>query len=217
VTVDPGSLVAEALAARPGVRIARRSDEDAVVRLLAETFAGDPLVGWVVGDDPDGHRRRAMFRMCFRLRDLDAGEVLVTDDLQAAFTWNLSESSDVGIADRARQLPNFLAFAGWARIPRLLKFFETMQARRPREPHVYTQFLGVAPALRRSGVGGELMRCATLVADRLRRPAYGETSRPVNVTVWGRSGFVAGEPMTLAPGCPPVWPLLRPVGRAGGR
>jgi GNAT superfamily N-acetyltransferase len=219
VTTDRRRRVGAALDAvaeqAPMVRLAGPGDEGAVVELLATTFAHDPLVGWIVGSDPDGRRRRAFFRMCFQLRDLGAGEVLVTPDLQAAFTWNLSESSPVGLIERARQLPNFLAFADWGRVARLLGFFAALEARRPAEPHVYTQFLGVAPALQRSGIGGRLMRCATATADRLGRPTYGETSRPVNVDVWGRSGFVASEPLVLVPGSPVCWPLLRPPG--GGR
>jgi GNAT superfamily N-acetyltransferase len=193
------------------IRPAQSSDKEAVVDLLSDAFAADPIVNWIVrADRKRSLGLRAFFRMWFELRSLRDGEVMTTDDHRGAMIWMPSNRVKVPLPDQIRQLPNFLRYSGWQRSLTLLRFFSAAEHAHPPEPHVYVQFIGLSRAARGSGLAFAFLQHAVTAADIRQVPLYAETSNPENLRTWARAGLHAAGEVDFGIRTPAVWKLLRP-------
>ncbi len=85
---------------------------------------------------------------------------------------------------------------------------EQMDAAHPAFPHWYLPWLGVDPARRGTGLGGELLEQCLAIVDADRLPAYLETPNPRTIPFYQRHGF---EVTSIAESgqCPPITGMLR--------
>lgn len=85
---------------------------------------------------------------------------------------------------------------------------EQMDAAHPTSPHWYLPWLGVDPARRGTGLGGELLEQCLAIVDADRLPAYLETPNPRTISFYERHGFEVTS-IAEAGECPPVTSMLR--------
>jgi len=86
--------------------------------------------------------------------------------------------------------------------------FAPVEARHPRDPHVYLPLLGTDPEHQGSGVGSTLLAPVLRMCDARGLPAYLESSKEDNIPFYRRHGFELLEPIRIPSG-PTVWPMKR--------
>jgi GNAT superfamily N-acetyltransferase len=196
------------------VRLACRSDIQAMARLLARAFYDDPVMAWV---QPDAGRRKAalpgLFGALARYHFLSGGGAEVAtsaDGVGAASLWDPPGRWRHSPREQIAMLPAvFRAFRGRLAAGRTLT--DLMQANHPEEPHWYLAMIGSDPVVRGGGYGRALMESRLRRCDDEYAPAYLESSNPDNLPYYERFGFrVTGE-ITLPDGGPSLWPMWRPA------
>ena len=189
------------------VRLATRDDSPELARVLARAFDDDPVTRWVYGDGRGRPRWSGNF-FAWQLRRLVPQDVTwTTDDRKGAAIWALPERWRESTGEMLRLVA--VTFPGiLARAPRVLRGLGQVEARHPRERHLYLAVLGVEPDRQGQGVGSALMRPGLELCDREALPAYLETARERNVVFYSRHGFRVTEELRLPDG-PPIWLMWR--------
>ncbi|GAA3807144.1 GNAT family N-acetyltransferase [Nocardioides panacisoli] len=186
---------------------AATADAGRVVRTLADAFADDPVLAWLL---PSGRRAG---RLTAHFRATVGGDVLGD---------GLSKVSPYGAVlvhpDGWRQ--SLLHQAGHAasyvrafghRLPWAVGVQAALERRHPREPHRYLSYIGVAAAGRGRGVGSALLAAVTAESDAAGLPTYLEASSPRNARLYRRHGFVTVD-VVRPLGSPPLELMMRVVG-----
>jgi ribosomal protein S18 acetylase RimI-like enzyme len=190
--------------------------EEAVGRLLARSFAEDPIFAWV---EPDARRRAAFlepFMTALARRSHRLAVAYATaPELVAVSLWKGPELRALS--------PDQLAMTGLDRVGEwlssaALRRFETVfdpivdaLERDAPEPVWYLGVLGVAPEYQGRGLGGRLMLPVLERADREGLAVTLETAQPRNLPLYRRHGFeVKTELPPATPGAPIVWTMKRP-------
>jgi RimJ/RimL family protein N-acetyltransferase len=189
------------------VREARVGEAAQLSATLADAFATDPIMQWLI---PSRRRRDARMRRLFALElehsVFPAGRVFTTDDFRGANLelppggWKLAMPPSAALG---------LLLVFGIRLPqasRLQVFFERNHLE---EPHYYIRYVGVATRFQGQGLGTALMRPTLDRCDEDGIPAYLEASSERSATLYERLGFVhLGE--LRVPDGPPFWPMRRP-------
>ena len=200
------------------VRLVDAGEVPALSAALAQAFADDPVMNWLL---PQRTRRVARRELWFRL-ELQT-YVLPQDGL--AFTAADGRSSGlVGgclvLPPDRWQMPNAVdgrTALRWLQafgrqLPRAIHVQRTMREHHPTEPHYYIRCVGVRPGLQGQGLGSALMRPTLERCDSDGVPAYLEASSERSAALYERLGFVHLGVLELPEGAPPVWPMRRPPG-----
>lgn len=111
-----------------------------------------------------------------------------------------------------RLLPDTLRVLALApgAVGRLTRFDAALARHHPDQPYWYLEAVGVDPAAQGAGIGTALLRPGLERADRAGLRCYLETATEANVAWYRRLGFVVVEQrVTLVPGGPPNWTMLR--------
>ena len=203
---------------RPSPTIAplgRERVEDCA-RILADSFADDPVYGHLI---PDPRRRRQALRAFLAMPVRDA---LAFDTAWVA----LYESDVVGVAvwlppgafpwstwRKLRVAPGFLTVlrAAPRALPGLMALGGAIDRLFPQDPVWYLEVVGVHPDAQGRGIGTHLLEPGLARADEEGLPCYLETPHPDNVRFYERLGFQlerAGVP--LVSGGPTHWTMRRP-------
>jgi GNAT superfamily N-acetyltransferase len=96
------------------------------------------------------------------------------------------------------------------RLPVALGVLTKMEARHPREPHVYLPYIGVIPACQGRGMGASLLAPVLDECDKSGLPAYLEASNPRSAVLYRRLGFDTVD--IIRPfGSPPIELMRRPA------
>ncbi len=195
--------------ARTVVRKAERSEFGAVTRLLAEAFADDPVMRWLVrNDDRDLGRLRVamatMSRDAFR-RD----ETYVAGDFLGAAVWTPPGATVHSRMSGLRRWLMFVRASGMRLCCQKHAAFAALDAKAPPEPYYYLSFVGVHPSAQGRGVGSALLRAVIDRCDAEGHAAYLESSHERNVPLYKRWGFHVTEEFSLPGGGPPLWLMWR--------
>ncbi|MFN7148132.1 MAG: GNAT family N-acetyltransferase [Microthrixaceae bacterium] len=190
-------------------RVAAGSQWRQLGMLLGEAFQDDPVWMWVA---PDPVRRARFlgptFAQLIRSR-VDAGTTWTNGDLSGAAVWAEPDTWRARPTDVLRMALPMLRAVGASRLRGRLEALSNMERHHPKDPHWYLEVLGADPARRGQGIGTTLLRPMLDRCDTEGVPAYLESSKEANLAFYHRHGFEADEPLTLADGCPPVWPMWR--------
>ena len=192
-----------------GVREADPGECAQLCAALADAFAADPILQWLIPNRP---RRAARVRRLFGLElhqyVFTAGRVITTDEVHGAV---------LELPPGRWQMPTSMSLSdavGWvrvfgARLPRASRTQATFVRDHLQEPHYYIRYAGVATRFQGQGLGTALLRATLDRCDREGLPAYLEASSPRNAALYARLGFVHLGERRLPDG-PPFWPMRRP-------
>ncbi|HEX5450044.1 MAG TPA: GNAT family N-acetyltransferase [Gaiellaceae bacterium] len=198
------------------VRAAAVSDVPALSAALAQAFANDPVLNWLL---PHRSRRRARRELMFTLElqtyvlpqeglvftadDPDSGGLAGGCVVLPPARWRMPQTTD------GRTAMRWLRTFG-TKLPRATRTQRTLEQHHPAEPHYYIRSLGVTPTLQGEGLGTALMRPALDRCDSEGVSAYLEASSDRSAALYERLGFVHLGVLRLPDGAPPLWPMRRP-------
>jgi GNAT superfamily N-acetyltransferase len=192
------SFSAEAL--RP--RKATGEGVPTVAETLALAFFDDPVVSWIIPDDP---RRRELGPGLFgaivesyighdEIYDVEAGV--------STAVWAPPGAEDDEL------LPERIGEITAENAERVFQILGLMDEVHPSDPHYYLFLLGTRPGWQGQGLGSELMKPVLERCDREHVPAYLEATSERNRALYLRHGFeVTGE--IRVPGGPTLWRMWR--------
>jgi GNAT superfamily N-acetyltransferase len=201
------------IATRPRIRRASVSDVGRIARLFTASFARDPVFDWLArtGKSRDGALER-FFRWTIRERSLPHGETWMTEDGMAAAVWipPYSEASDPTFFQELQVLPTLFRLTGLGRLPRGIATASAMEHSHPKEPYFYLALIGVAPGVRRSGLGSFLLADTLARVDAVGVAAYLENSNPKNAPFYEHAGFSVTKKIASRKDAPPLYAMWRP-------
>ncbi|MGO1049554.1 hypothetical protein [Crossiella sp. CA198] len=192
------------------VRKGTPADVPTLTRLLAESFAADPLVEWIF---PDPRQRTALLPRMFRVfLDLSLANhgVYTTVDLDSVLLTLPPGATELTGFQQAELDRRFTAALG-PEAAKVRAIGGLQDAAHPQDqPHCYFSFACVAPDLQHTGRGRMLAPYVIDRCDRLGLPIYLEASSPGGAAAARLLGFTAhGQDIRL-----PEGPSLRPMWRA---
>jgi ribosomal protein S18 acetylase RimI-like enzyme len=175
--------------------------------VLARAFVDDPLMAWFFPDaDVRPHACAALFGR-FAEHYLRSGRV---DALGAAvpvavamWRWPVEDDEPDDVLPTVPGL--MTALMGTERVARIGSAMSGIPDRRPPEPHAYLHVLGVDPAARGRGLGGQVLEQGLAAAREAGLVACLETVNPANVPFYLRHGLEVRAEVALAHGGPTVW------------
>jgi GNAT superfamily N-acetyltransferase len=188
------------------VRKSHATDLVAMGNILAAAFHDDPVLSWMVPDEP---RRRARLPGLMRLlaaRFQPHGENHINDTGTGAAVWSPPRATFTREDDEwfGSELVD-LAGPDLARIGEVV---ELLESNHPHDPHYYLNLLGVTPDHQGSGIGSALLWAVLDRADREGASAYLEATSPKNRALYERHGFEVSMELRCSD-CPPLWAMWR--------
>ena len=176
--------------------------------LLARAFVDDPLMRWFFPDDD------ARPHACAALFGLFAEQYLVTGRVDvvrrgrpvAVAMWRRPGPAEEQ-SDSLPTAPGLMGLLMGARAAEIGAAMSVIGPLRPPEPYAYLHVLGVDPAARHQGLGGEVLRPGLEAAGDAGLTACLETMNPANLPFYEAHGFAVHHEVRLAAGGPTVWAM----------
>ena len=180
----------------------------AIRTVLARAFVDDPLMAWFFPDaETRPHACAALFGL-FAENYLRSGRVDVAGEPApvAVAMWRCPGGDDPD--ETLPSVPGLMtALMGPDRAARIGHAMSVISDLRPPEPYAYLHVLGVDPAARGRGLGGEVLERGLTAARAAGLVACLETMNPANVPFYVRHGFAVRAEVQLASGGPTVWAM----------
>jgi ribosomal protein S18 acetylase RimI-like enzyme len=182
--------------------------------VLARAFVDDPLMAWFFPDaETRPHACAALFGH-FAETYLRSGRVDVVrrgaSTAVAMWRWpdGIQDQDDAVLPT----VPGLMtALMGPERAARIGRAMSVISDLRPPEPFAYLHVLGVDPAARGRGLGGEVLGRGLAAAREAGLVACLETMNAANVPFYLRHGFAVQAEVTLAHDGPTVWAMATAV------
>jgi GNAT superfamily N-acetyltransferase len=198
-------------AARPvAVRPATAADVPTLVDMLVRAFDDDPVSNFMFTGA--GRRRRGLrsfFTSQLRRQYLPYREVYTTEALDGVAIWGPPDRQlhRQSLRELFQLLPTapFLA----PRVIRALRLLFEIDALHPKEPHWYLATLGTEPSRQGHGIGSTLLASVLDRVDEEGFPAYLESSKERNVSLYARFGFEVIDEHRSTAGSPQIWRMWR--------
>ncbi len=193
----------------PAARQATAADHVKVASTLANAFAHDPLLSWIVRLDNIESRLSHLFNHTVGTELAKPTQMTwVSNDCGAAAVWHEVDEWKTSNLELLRAVPAVVRTFRH-RLPRALGTLSTIEKIHPPDPHFHLAFIGVRQELQGQGRGGALPRAVTERCDREGVGAYLESSNPRNDPLYARHGFEATGTVPLASGAPVVTTMWR--------
>jgi ribosomal protein S18 acetylase RimI-like enzyme len=197
------------------VRRATAADAVLVSRTLANSFADDPVVSWLL---PHTLSRRAwrvqrLWAVTTRSYLRNGKPAFVTGDGHGAALWSPPGAWAPTASDQIRDLlPMTAVFGrGLVRASQMQTQVVKLHPRRPK--HWYLYAIGTRVESQGRGLGSALLREVLDKVDEAGEAAYLESSNIRNVPLYQRHGFEVVEEIQLLGDGPQMWRMWREPGR----
>jgi len=193
----------------PGpIRVADRADTAPLAASLARAFFDDPVMSYLIPDEPTRRRRvAAFFEAALANQHLPHGACYTDTDRAGGALWDPPGHWKMSLGQIVRGAPKMIGAFG-RNVPRALRLLSTVERRHPDNDHWYLAVLGTDPVHQGKGIGSALLRPILDRCDHEGLGAYLESSKERNIAFYHRHGFsVTGE--IVFPGGPTVWPMWR--------
>jgi ribosomal protein S18 acetylase RimI-like enzyme len=185
------------------------SDIPAAADMLVRSFADDPVANFMFAGET---RRRlglhSFFMSQMRRQYLPYGHVYTTDDLGGVAVWGPPDRTRRPLRELLQLLPT-VPFLASSRMVKALQLLFEIDSLHPKEPHWYLATLGTEPARQGQGIGTALLRTTLEQIDEEGSPAYLESSKERNVSLYARFGFEVIDLHRSRVGSPPIWRMWR--------
>ena len=191
-----------------GIIDAGDTHSEAMADVLADAFATDPVLNWVI---PAPALYRDFFRLLIRDTFLPTGTLHLQAAKRGAALW-LPPGAGFKVPPSMAALSLFtrlLLRSGPGPLLRLSKQGEVFERHHPTDPHYHLVFLGARRDAQGQGVGSALIKQGTRLCDEQHLPAYLESSNEKNVPLYERHGFDVIAEESLPGGGPKVWFMWR--------
>ncbi len=193
----------------PGqIRVANRADAGPLAASLARAFYDDPVMEFLIPDEPSRRRRVGeFFEVALTIQHLPHGATFTDTDLAGGALWDPPGHWKMRFGQILRGSRKMVSAFG-LKVPRALRVLSTIERQHPRTPHWYLAVLGTDPIHQGKGIGSALLAPILSRCDHEGTGAYLESSKRSNIAFYRRHGFeVTGE--IVLPGGPTVWPMWR--------
>ncbi len=191
------------------VRLATKSDMDAMCATLGRAFLDDPVQLFLFPNDAKRLKKvERLFSTFLKAHYLKQDSTYTTNGVTGVSMWappGHAMFSPLEILGQA--VPMLQSFG--LKVPRALKVLDTIEKRHPKEPHWYLGVLGTDPVSQGKGIGAALLQPILSRCDEEGLPAYLESSKDRNVPYYQRFGFEVTEEIPLPHGGPSVWGMWR--------
>ena len=189
------------------IRLAGATDAGAAAEILADGFQADPVMRWVFGDGI-GSALLPFFEFMLDNALIGLGATYVSEACCAVWT---PPERDPWASDglSARFLEAMGTHLDRHQLGRLMVLNEVTAGLHPVEPHWYLGMLASRTAAQGSGAGSRMLTRTLRLVDDDQRPAYLESTNPINVPFYERHGFTVLEKTWLPDG-----PVLTPMWRS---
>jgi ribosomal protein S18 acetylase RimI-like enzyme len=180
--------------------------------VLARAFVDDPLMAWFFPHaETRPHACAALFGL-FAEQYLRSGRVDAVGEAAplavAMWRWPDGHDPDDAAETGLPTAPGLMtALMGVDRAARIGSAMSVISDCRPPEPYAYLHVLGVDPAVRGRGLGGEVLERGLTAARQAGLVACLETMNAANVPFYLRHGFEVRAEIQLAHGGPAVWAM----------
>lgn len=189
------------------------SDDDMAAELLARAFHTDPMMIYLVPDEPSrGRRTQPFFIATIRYaRHYGIAELAANRNAVAMWLTPGNTTITIGRMLRAGGLlaPRKLGLSGMGRLNALASHGDKLHKQAISGEHWYLMTIGVDPGQQRSGVGGRLLSVGLRRAEADGLPCYLETADPDNLPFYQRHGFEVVADGQLPNGGLHVWSMVR--------
>ena len=189
-------------------RAATWADADQLAATLGRAFHDDPLMCFLMPDEPGRPQKMArLFKLLFKL-GLPHGCCDVTTGCEAAALWRPPGAWHIPFHQYITNGADFVGLFGLSGGLRVMNIMDVVEKRHAHEPHYYLQAIGTDTLKQGKGYGGVVIRRHLAVADAARMPCYLESSKEANIAIYKSFGFeVTGE--IKIPDGPTLWPMWR--------
>ena len=191
------------------VRRASRVDRGRAATALADAFADDPVLGFLLPPSSPARQRRLWTFFALEVpRSRRLGGAWTAADGSAAALWYPPGRWREPLWLTAAHGPVSTAVFG-KRIALATRVLATMVDHHPREPHWYLLYVGTLASAQGTGRGSALLRAVLDECDATGQAAYLEATNEQNRALYRRHGFQDREPLPLPGGGPPLYPMWR--------
>ncbi len=185
----------------PTIVKATAADTARVADILADAFARDPCMNWVI---PHPGLYAGFYSLLVKRLYLDNQMVFVDTEGRAAALWlppGIPHQIPMG-AHQLYLILRLLLHSGTRVLPRLEQAQEVMNRRHPNAPHYYLHAIGARRANQGQGLGSALLKQVTRRCDEEGMPAYLESSSALNIPLYQRHGFEIQDVEPIGEGGP---------------
>lgn len=191
------------------VRRVQHGDRVAVASTLADAFADDPVLEFLLPPNSPARAKRLWTLFALEVpRSRRCRTAWTTTDASAAAIWYPPGKAHDPLWLTLLQGPGSTWVFG-RRTPLAGRVLMSMIEHHPREPHWYLLYLGTAARARGTGRGSALLRTVLDECDATGVPAYLEATNERNRALYRRHGFVDRDPLPLPDGGPALYPMWR--------
>ncbi|MBI2766939.1 MAG: GNAT family N-acetyltransferase [Chloroflexi bacterium] len=192
------------------VRKLTRADVPHATAVMARAFDDDPVVNWFCAQD----KRRAariynFMEIALTKLTLPYGFAYTSENIEGGAYWTPPGKWKMGMLQQLMLIPAMAKSASYRRIPAIMGGMNAIEKKHPQAPHYYLLAVGVEPESQGRNIGTQLMAPVLEICDRDRVPAYLESSKERNVSLYERNGFRVTEEMVIPNGGPKVWLMWR--------
>ncbi len=185
------------------------SDVPALADMLTRSFDDDPVANFMfVGERRRQRGLHSFFTSQIRRQYLPLGHVYTTDDLAGAAVWGPPDRIRQPLRELLQLLPT-APFLASRRMAKALQLLFEIDSLHPKEPHWYLATLGADPVRQGQGIGSALLHAMLRQVDEEGVPAYLESSKERNVSLYARFGFEVIDLHRSKVGSPPIWRMWR--------
>ena len=168
------------------------NDIDWATALLTEAFLNEPPVPHLF-HEPHRKKQATYFMKCGCAYALLFGECYSTQERDGVALWLLPNKTAMtpGRMYQAGMLsaPFKLGFSAFSRFMGFVSHTDKLHKEAAPMPHYYLFTLGVKPSAQGKGIGGILLESMLERIDGEKMPAYLETQKESNVSLYQRFGF----------------------------
>jgi GNAT superfamily N-acetyltransferase len=192
----------------PTITPASPADVPAAVSVLAQAFAGDPVLAALTGRlSPTADLLARLFAPLLRSGALPLGGIDLArregGEIVGVAVWE-PPGARAHLLRQAAELPGIVRILGLQGLRHATRVQGLMARRRPAEPHWYLAQIGAVASARGTGVGSALLGSRLARIDAAGAPAYLESSNERNRRLYVREGFQEVAPIEGLPGARPM-------------
>ena len=183
---------------------ASADEDEALLDILTEAFADDPMFQYIFGAGNDARLAFAPMVTGYRAHD----HRFVNEPRSATAVYLPPNKKEKVVPGRG-YVRKFIKQYGLAALIRSIRVMLIIKWHHPRYPHYYLWVVGTKHSARGKGVGSALLNHLKRLSDEAGVPAYLENSNPNNTAFYQSHGFEILREISFGTGTPSLLLMQR--------